>query len=658
MRDTSTWNDSPAFNSIVGSFFYKNHTFSYRPGLLTNLFNGTFYPELSDLCSWGRIVLEYWERRLKNKYIGTLVLPDSYWYSIQTVFKKAMLESKGPNINFESWVSSTQIHDCIINSNSLEKPGIYRNSVSEMAAQNIDSGLLHRDELPDSVTIYSGSLLRVFFFQAGYLKRFIETRHVPDGILPQFDMVLENFAREELRISDHKVEIPEELLKRFKQFFSECISYLRGGEEALLINIHNTRQISRLPMFLAGTSQNSLIHFINSNQVSGPKGQGGTIVENSQSDFVNKERPYLPAQIPIGFEQSNLPLLRKQSIPLARLNSSNLPAVFIEPKRGELLGSGTTLKKIGSGGMGVVYMVHNQALDVERAVKILNLQLIPEAMRVQAAERIVTEAQISAKLQHPNIVDVYDVGVWQGLPYLEMAYVSGEDLESIFSKSFQLDPILTYAIAIFVSDALSYAHEKQLMLYGRSFNGIVHRDLKPSNIMLSTEGVVKLMDFGIARPAQFGIHTIEAGVTGTLQYSAYEQLSAGPIDGRSDLFAFGAVLYEAVTGTKCFPQKEFGDLMRARASNSFKALSEFKIKIPNELKAVIQQCLQNDPDKRPSSAAVVSEYLRLGFYKMSQQSPEQVLKSYAFSGGTSNYINSFSTPKKSFKTKFMKIFGS
>ncbi|HEX7509984.1 MAG TPA: serine/threonine-protein kinase, partial [Chitinivibrionales bacterium] len=226
--------------------------------------------------------------------------------------------------------------------------------------------------------------------------------------------------------------------------------------------------------------------------------------------------------------------------------SSNLPSGN-EPL---VLGSGTIVGLLGTGGMARVYKIWNEKLEVFRAVKIL----IP-TQQGDLRNRFETEAKITAKLHHPNIVEIYNVGDWQNLPYLEMELIDGKSLEAIIHATGKLPPQVCSAISIFVIRALAYAHGQEFLIYGKTYQGIIHRDLKPANIMISSQGALKLMDFGIARPTEASLHTVEGNIVGTMQYLSPEQLDGIDVDHRADLYAFGAILYEMLTGTKTFPQE-------------------------------------------------------------------------------------------------------
>ncbi len=228
---------------------------------------------------------------------------------------------------------------------------------------------------------------------------------------------------------------------------------------------------------------------------------------------------------------------------------------------------GTTLshykiiEKLGQGGMGEVYLAEDSRLDRKVALKIL-----PEHLsdRAELRERFEREARAVSSLNHPHICTLYDIGEQDGIHYLVMEHLVGETLEARLAKgALPLEKTLEYAIQI--ADALDKAHRQ----------GVVHRDLKPGNIMLVKSGA-KLLDFGLAKlqaaetptnlsalPTEQANLTAEGTILGTLQYMAPEQLEAKEADGRTDIFAFGAVVYEMATGKKAFEGKSQASLIAA-----------------------------------------------------------------------------------------------
>jgi serine/threonine protein kinase len=261
------------------------------------------------------------------------------------------------------------------------------------------------------------------------------------------------------------------------------------------------------------------------------------------------------------------------------------------------LGSGTINSILGIGGMSNVYEIWNSHLEVKRAVKLLHPNY-----SLDSKQRFETEIKITAKLDHPNIVEIHAVGEWNGLPFIEMEKVDGCTLEKLISDRGGLPIDVCTSIGILVGRALRYAHNHEYMLYGQSYHGIIHRDLKPNNIMIANSGVVKLMDFGVARPIDASIHTTDnTSVLGTMQYLSPELLEGKSADIRTDIYSFGALLYEAVTGTKAFPESNISTLMMRKIKNEYSTLDSYAVKIPPRFKRLIQQCMNRDRDNRPGN---------------------------------------------------------
>jgi serine/threonine protein kinase len=287
------------------------------------------------------------------------------------------------------------------------------------------------------------------------------------------------------------------------------------------------------------------------------------------------------------------------------------------------LGSGKVVCTLGAGGMAKVYKIWNEKLEIFRAVKII----IPTS-QTDLMSRFETEVKITAKLHHPNIVEIYSVGDWNGLPYLEMEFIDGVSLEAFIAKTERLPEVVCCAVAIFVARALEYAHSQDIMIYGKTYKGIVHRDLKPANVMIAGNGAVKLMDFGIARPTETSLHTAEGSIVGTLPYLAPEQIDGTDIDNRVDIYALGTILYEMLTGTKTFPQKSITNLMKNKITNEFRKFEEFDFRIHQELSRVAKKCLQVRREDRYADAHATMEALEGAHSSLTDETPEQVIKRY------------------------------
>lgn len=287
------------------------------------------------------------------------------------------------------------------------------------------------------------------------------------------------------------------------------------------------------------------------------------------------------------------------------------------------LGSGVITALLSRGGSAYVYEIWNSQLEVSRAVKLLHPDRLDETK-----ERFETEVKITAKLHHPNIVEIYVVGNWNGLPYIEMEQVDGITLEQLIAKRGAIPVEVCTSVGIMVARALDYAHNQRYMIYGREYRGIIHRDLKPGNIMLSRDGRIKLMDFGIAKPVKAASDTSDGIVVGTMQYLSPEQLQGGAVDVRADLYSFGAVMYELLTGTRTFPERNLARLVTDKLSNRFQPLNKFKVSIPGRLRHLIHRCLNYQKHKRVQSASELLRELELIHRSVTDQSPDEVLRSY------------------------------
>jgi len=288
------------------------------------------------------------------------------------------------------------------------------------------------------------------------------------------------------------------------------------------------------------------------------------------------------------------------------------------------LGSGIISGLLGSGGMAKVYKIWNEKLEIFRAIKLLSPSHDKESWN-----RFLTEAKISAKLNHPNIVEIYSIGEWQGLPYMEMELIEGETLSSILFKYKSLPSFMCSAIAVLVSRALAYAHVQQILIYGKKYTGIIHRDLKPSNIMVGKSGTVKLMDFGVARPIETGFHTVNTdSIVGTMHYFSPEQINGYPVDPLSDIYSFGAVLYEMICGANPFPYKRMGDLVQAKLKNSYKRLENIDAHFHPALASAAQVCLRTDKNARFTSSVVLRDHLEKIHKSFNIGAPEEVITNF------------------------------
>ncbi|MDH5628378.1 MAG: serine/threonine protein kinase, partial [Candidatus Krumholzibacteria bacterium] len=267
---------------------------------------------------------------------------------------------------------------------------------------------------------------------------------------------------------------------------------------------------------------------------------------------------------------------------------------------GTRLGPYEIVSPIGAGGMGEVYRARDTRLDRDVAIKVLagHLTASPEVR-----QRFEREARAVSSLNHPNICTLHDVGHEDGVDFLVLEYIEGESLQDRIARgAIPMRELLV--IGIQIADALDRAHRQNL----------IHRDLKPGNIMLTPSGA-KLLDFGLARSAELGAGgdltqsptmarslTAEGAIIGTFQYMAPEQLEGRPADARTDIFSFGAVLYEMATGRRAFQGDTQASLIASILKDQPRAIAELQPLTPPAFERVVHRCLEKKPDDRWQTA--------------------------------------------------------
>jgi CHASE2 domain-containing sensor protein/tRNA A-37 threonylcarbamoyl transferase component Bud32 len=251
-------------------------------------------------------------------------------------------------------------------------------------------------------------------------------------------------------------------------------------------------------------------------------------------------------------------------------------------------------KELGRGAMGVVYLGKDPKINRSVAIKTVRFDEIEEDQIQDVKERFFREAEAAGKLSHPNIVNIYDAGEEHDLAYIAMELIDGEDLSDLIPKMKDkcLPPPLALKIVGQVADALAYAQS----------NGVVHRDIKPANIMFLKDKSVKVTDFGIARVMESS-KTQTGVVLGTPSYMSPEQVIGKKVDGRSDLFSLGVMLYELLSGTKPFVGDSMASLMYNIANNPAPNILEVKPGLPKCCGIIVNRFLQKDLEKRYQTGA-------------------------------------------------------
>ncbi|MBD3317698.1 MAG: protein kinase [Chitinivibrionales bacterium] len=272
------------------------------------------------------------------------------------------------------------------------------------------------------------------------------------------------------------------------------------------------------------------------------------------------------------------------------------PGQFVERLRVESV--------VGDGGVGTVFKVTDPDTETTRAIKVP----FPDSSRLNL-NRFRLEAKICANLDHPNIVRVYRIGFLKGvLPYMEMEYVSGANLRE-YIKNEPLPIPVGLSILALLCGALEYTYSETFTIDGGLYEKLVHRDIKSSNIIVSDKGVIKILDFGLAKfeGAEMD-QTITGVLPGTPAYMAPEQHQRPVANVETDIFSIGVTFYEMVTGARPFPEEgenAFAKMVAAKLTGQFKPVSSLAAKVPSNVDNIVKRCLNPDPSKRfPSYASL------------------------------------------------------
>ena len=293
---------------------------------------------------------------------------------------------------------------------------------------------------------------------------------------------------------------------------------------------------------------------------------------------------------------------------------------------GRIIGHYEILEKLGEGGMGVVYKARDASLNRFVAIKVLPAGKLGDPERIR---RFTQEARAASALNHPNIITIHEIGCEQGEHFIVMEYVQGKTLDRLIArKGMPVGEVLRLSVQI--ADALAAAARA----------GVIHRDVKPGNVMVSDSGHVKVLDFGLAKlsepeaPPEGETVTVraaveerprtsEGAVLGTVSYMSPEQVQGKALDQRSDIFSFGALLYEMTAGQRAFRGENKMSTISAILRDDPKPAIEVSPDVPRELDRIITRCLRKDPERRFQHMADV----RVALLELKEESESGKLQS-------------------------------
>jgi serine/threonine protein kinase len=366
-------------------------------------------------------------------------------------------------------------------------------------------------------------------------------------------------------------------------------------EEALILETHLTQcencraaieRLSEVAEFTALAVEASAGNVLSGEGVAGDSLSGSSIASPSLRGVM--ERLLIESQVMEG------------SVNFAAVPSRNvLPALQPSPRPGFIgrLGDIDIRKVIGRGGMGVVFEGEDSILNRPVAVKVLSPHLVSDG---DAKSRFLREARAAAALTHENVVSIHSINEADGMPYLVLQYVSGESLSERLQRKQQLDFEEVLRIGIEIARGLSAAHKQ----------GLVHRDIKPANILLESEsGAVRITDFGLAKHADNDSITKLGAIAGTPAYMSPEQSTNGELDGRSDLFSVGVVLYEASTGVSPFAADSPFVILNNIRTQAPVSVCKLNPALPAWFGTIIDRLLAKRPQDRIESASLLAEAL-------------------------------------------------
>jgi len=248
------------------------------------------------------------------------------------------------------------------------------------------------------------------------------------------------------------------------------------------------------------------------------------------------------------------------------------------------IGKYKIVREIGKGGMGVVYRALDPDTQNHLAVKVLPANTVNKAM----VERFSREAHAMSRLKHPNLVEVYEVGMTEGQHFYTMEFIEGDSLKTVIKNKGRLPFSECLRISVQIAEALAHIHAE----------GMIHRDIKPANVMVTQDGEVKLMDFGLVQVADLTRLTVEGSSVGTAEYMSPEQISEDEIDSRSDIYSLGATMYEMISGRPPFEGESLQSVLMKHKYEKPPALRSLRPDTPPALEQIVHKAMAKDVSQR------------------------------------------------------------
>ncbi len=272
---------------------------------------------------------------------------------------------------------------------------------------------------------------------------------------------------------------------------------------------------------------------------------------------------------------------------------------------GRKIGNCKIIEVMNEGGTSTVYKAYNDKFELYRVVKLLKSSVLDQQ---DFLVRFKQEAQLTARMDHPNILRVFDTGEVYGFFYIEMEYLNGQTLREYIQKKPKIPERTVLSIASQVADALMYAHNADITSpSNETIHGILHRDIKPENIMVAPDGTIKLMDFGAAKPLNLTSATDQGMIVGTFHYMSPEQINGKALDRRSDYFSLGILMYEMCTGKKPFSGKTVTELIQKLSKCTYTKVRKARPGITPMTEELIDSLLYKNPAHRPKNAQEIKE---------------------------------------------------